>query len=431
MLQEYDRLGAFYEDAESDSERARLHSKMEELEDKINRYERMEDGGMMARGGRADEYETYHDTLASALSEADKFVENRGYTFVDESYFPDVTSGGIPYGHTAKVTRGIQKEGRKKQDMLILAIYRMDSGKYELTMYTSYEHGGEVDSELLEFTIPNWALTALINDDISGLEEDDLDKLNRFTFETIAEYGNANFMMSDESEMDLGFKYSNDIDNLGSDCSLLYLRPSKIRDEDEDEDRNVEFGGYMAKGGNVASIERRVEEVNALIKEANEKDIEVKDTRVTWQSPMRYEPLVYKNGILYIKYEELDLYRSLRENGRFWEKKREVIGKHNTDYGVYEKEGYVQKGVLTDIARMYRTALNQYKKYGYNFAEGGSVADGNLDMLRSNAKAIKHHSVELENELQDKPEIEAWVVAKGERAATDLSDITHYLDGKK
>jgi hypothetical protein len=30
---------------------------------------------------------------------------------------------------------------------------------------------------------------------------------------------------------------------------------------------------------------------------------------------------------------------------------------------------------------------------------------------------------------QDK-DIEAWVVAKMERATTDLSDVTHYLDGK-
>jgi hypothetical protein len=28
-------------------------------------------------------------------------------------------------------------------------------------------------------------------------------------------------------------------------------------------------------------------------------------------------------------------------------------------------------------------------------------------------------------------DIEAWVVSKAERATTDLSDITHYLDGLK
>jgi hypothetical protein len=45
MISEYDRLCAFYEDAESDGERARLNVKIDALEDKINSYERMEDGG--------------------------------------------------------------------------------------------------------------------------------------------------------------------------------------------------------------------------------------------------------------------------------------------------------------------------------------------------------------------------------------------------
>jgi hypothetical protein len=66
-----------------------------------------------------------------------------------------------------------------------------------------------------------------------------------------------------------------------------------------------------------------------------------------------------------------------------------------------------------------------------NYEDGGDIAEGNLQMLRSNAKAIKHHAEELEGELNDDTQVEAWVVAKGERAATDLSDITHYLDGKE
>jgi len=138
--------------------------------------------------------------------------------------------------------------------------------------------------------------------------------------------------------------------------------------------RHIGFIQSFAKGGNISSIDKRVAEVNAMIKEANEKNIQVVDTSVTWQAPMKYEPLVYKNGILYIKYEELDLYRNNRGQGRFWEKKSDKIGKHNTDYGVGEKEGYAQKKALTDIARMYRTALNHYNKYGY-YAEGGELSE--------------------------------------------------------
>lgn len=107
------------------------------------------DGGYMAKGGKTYDYETYHNTLASALNEADKYVESKGLKFTDETYFPDVTMGGISYGQTARLTRGIQREGKKKEDVLTVVIYRMDSGKYELTMYTSYKKGGTTDDVVL------------------------------------------------------------------------------------------------------------------------------------------------------------------------------------------------------------------------------------------------------------------------------------------
>jgi len=63
---------------------------------------------------------------------------------------------------------------------------------------------------------------------------------------------------------------------------------------------------------------------------------------------------------------------------------------------------------------------------------GGSVKEGNKEMILSNVKSIKHHAQEISNTLGEKGiEVEAWVNAKAERAATDLSDITHYLDGLK
>ncbi len=113
-------------------------------------HRNVEFGGYMARGGKTYEYETYHDTLSSALEDVDKYVESKGFKFVDDAYFPDITYGGIPYGQTARLTRAIQKEGRNKQDVIIVNIYRMDSGRYELTVYTSYEDGGGVDDDSFE-----------------------------------------------------------------------------------------------------------------------------------------------------------------------------------------------------------------------------------------------------------------------------------------
>jgi len=65
------------------------------------------------------------------------------------------------------------------------------------------------------------------------------------------------------------------------------------------------------------------------------------------------------------------------------------------------------------------------------FEGGGEIEESNLEMVQSNVKAIEHHASELKNLLQEGTPIEAWVVAKLERAETDLSDVTHYIDGLK
>jgi hypothetical protein len=49
--------------------------------------------------------------------------------------------------------------------------------------------------------------------------------------------------------------------------------------------------GSFAKGGNVPSIEKRVAEVNALIKEGNDKGLEVIDETNTWQAPKKFNLL--------------------------------------------------------------------------------------------------------------------------------------------
>ena len=51
-------------------------------------------------------------------------------------------------------------------------------------------------------------------------------------------------------------------------------------------------------------------------------------------------------------------------------------------------------------------------------------------MVLSNVKEVKHHADELSKVVTKKSNIEAWVVAKIERASTDLSDVTHYLEGQ-
>jgi len=133
--------------------------------------------------------------------------------------------------------------------------------------------------------------------------------------------------------------------------------------------------GSFAKGGNIPSIEKRVAEVNALIKEGNDKGLSVVDETNTWQAPMKYSLLKYSNGVLYAEYKQLNLYMNNKGRGSYWGIKKIKITKRDTDYGYSENmDGYAQRLFMSDISRMYRKALNHFIKYG--FADGGYMADG-------------------------------------------------------
>ena len=54
----------------------------------------------------------------------------------------------------------------------------------------------------------------------------------------------------------------------------------------------------------------------------------------------------------------------------------------------------------------------------------------NAEMVINNNNQIKHHTEELEKIVTLKTEVPAWVVAKVNRSASDLSDATHYLEGR-
>jgi hypothetical protein len=67
------------------------------------------------------------------------------------------------------------------------------------------------------------------------------------------------------------------------------------------------------------------------------------------------------------------------------------------------------------------------------FAKGGNIEDfsDNQRMIMNQNVEVEHHHEELEDILEDKIPVPAWVVAKMETATQNLSDITHYLDGQK
>lgn len=64
------------------------------------------------------------------------------------------------------------------------------------------------------------------------------------------------------------------------------------------------------------------------------------------------------------------------------------------------------------------------------YAKGGNLEQENREMLKNQIIEAKHHADELGRVVNKNTYVEPWVVAKTERATSDLSDVTHYLDGR-
>jgi hypothetical protein len=122
-----------------------------------------------------------------------------------------------------------------------------------------------------------------------------------------------------------------------------------------DYEKKMKSDSYSTGGRIETKIQKKVDEVNALIEKAIDSDgdpLMVVDTTITWEEPMQYKPIVYKNGRLYIEYFEP--YSGKTE--------KDVINKSNVDF-----DGYP---TLLNIAKMYRKAL---KKADISYSVGGST----------------------------------------------------------
>jgi hypothetical protein len=69
---------------------------------------------------------------------------------------------------------------------------------------------------------------------------------------------------------------------------------------------------------------------------------------------------------------------------------------------------------------------------GERYEKGGSIASQNKDMLENQTANIMHHAKELHEAVKNTDiEIMPWVLTKIQRAATDLQDVSHYLEGEE
>jgi len=78
----------------------------------------------------------------------------------------------------------------------------------------------------------------------------------------------------------------------------------------------------------------------------------------------------------------------------------------------------------------YNEVLSWLNSNKGKMAKGGGVDyNENREMVLNNNKQIAHHTKELQSAVKGK-EVPAWVVAKVNRSASDLSDSTHYMEGQ-
>ena len=172
-----------------------------------------------------------------------------------------------------------------------------------------------------------------------------------------------------------------------------------------DESRVIE---EFRKGGNVSSIEKKVAEVNRLIELGNKNGISVVDSRSTWEAPMKYKPIRYSNGVLYVEYQQLDLYKYNKKGISNWVTKKDKVLKRDMQFD----------NPLNDIAKMYRKAL---KQEDVEYAKGGETKNPKKYVVTGNV----YDGGEIWKETFDNID-EAYQLAREiERGWTD--DGTYYL----
>jgi len=106
---------------------------------------------------------------------------------------------------------------------------------------------------------------------------------------------------------------------------------------------------------------------------------------------------------------------------------KDMADMHNEIYAV----GYTFESGLDNQPYDLRPIGTKGKSEMDEFRKGGSLDKENSDMVLNNNKQISHHTKELANAVNKNKNIPAWVVAKINRSATDISDATHYLEGVK
>jgi hypothetical protein len=112
---------------------------MESINELQKELEEEEGSWMAMRAGkdgkvfeaRGFQQETYFDTQAGALESAEEYAKHKGFMVNWESITPE----HVAYESTVQYQVELLKDGTPVRKMLQISLYRMPSGKYELTNY--------------------------------------------------------------------------------------------------------------------------------------------------------------------------------------------------------------------------------------------------------------------------------------------------------
>jgi hypothetical protein len=380
LLNEYDKIGAFLDDAETKEEKDKYRKQLYEIESKINRYERsgtFADGGMFEQGGR---YNT-----------------GRSWT-LDHNQ------------HNKSESYEVSKSNRK------------------------YEGGGGIDllADMSGAELHNVGGTSFSNADLTP----HMDIANPM-FEDGGYMADGMFGKGGGiSSVKMSKFYTNIMGTLSFDMKLENMR------------KEQDFSVYPISKGDTQIMIQSDTRIGLIDMASGKGRMSQSHPNGAYGVHLQMDNLVpfqlEPNQLSELKYA---LSQTAGKNVG-----RSVVKSDNEGAGDFmEKGGRYNTGRSWTLDRNQHNKSESYelpesdRKFGaggmnmeeylekkkYSYEEGGDIADSNTEMLMSKIRELQHHTSEIQKLVNSNTKVEAWVVAKAERSATDLSDITHYIDGKK
>ena len=201
-----------------------------------------------------------------------------------------------------------------------------------------------------------------------------------------------------------------------------------LEEEIEEEQNGYKNGGYMADGGKMARggmVVTSIKDIPNFQQRLDEGKITYRGLGMGKLSDDFYD-LAGTHGVR-IKVDKKEYYITDKEFDTF---SRDANGKVRIRFDAPYKKSYDDGGMMAKGGEMDYQYMGEPHKLD-EFENGGEIAEQNTEMLMSLNHQIEHHAKEIGEILTDKTPVMAWVLAKAERAASDLSDIAHYLDGEK